>query len=147
MSEDWLEIPDQEIDVKEIMQRIRERVAERQGGATYHDAEALDAIADATREQTLGAQEGISIAGKRIPIWQNDCDIVPRHYVIDWRIPILGPIHALVRRVINDEIRRYLMRSLEKQAHLNRKMLQALQELAQENAYLRQEIIELSRKE
>jgi hypothetical protein len=75
-----------------------------------------------------------------VTIRQRDGDIVPRYYAIEWRIPILGPIHAKVRRIINDEIRRYLMPSLRKQSTLNRQMLRALNDLGQENARLRQEI-------
>ena len=68
--------------------------------------------------------------------WLQDCDIVPANYVIDWRVPILGPIHAAVRRVIHAELRRFLLPALEKQSHLNRAVLLALAELCQENARL-----------
>ena len=78
-----------------------------------------------------------------ILIHQRDCDIVPRRYVINWRMPILGPIHALVRRLINAEIRRYLLHALEKQSYFNRQILRIVTDLTKENERLRQEIEEL----
>ena len=142
MSDDWLELPDEEIDVAEIMQKIRMRVAEREGNVGS-DASDAAALAEALRAEMIGDPVDSSALGKHVSIRQNECDIVPRHYVIDWRIPILGPIHAVVRRVINAEIRRYLSPSLKKQSHFNRKVLRALKALAEENARLRQKIDEL----
>jgi len=91
----------------------------------------------------IGGTAGESASGNHISIRQRDCDIVPRYYVIDWRVPILGPIHALVRRIINAEIRRYLLPALEKQSQLNRQMLRILEDLVKENGCLRREIEEL----
>jgi hypothetical protein len=142
MSDDWLELPDGEIDVAEIMQKIRMRVAEHEGsvGSDVSDAAAL---AETLRAEMIGEPVDSSALGRHVSIRQNECDIVPRHYVIDWRIPILGPIHAVVRRVINAEIRRYLSPSLKRQSHFNRKILRALNALAEENARLHQQIEEL----
>lgn len=146
MSEDWLEIPDEEIDVAEIMQKIRTRVAQR-GDTVTTDTPDPVAVAEALRAEMIGEPTDSSALGRHVSIRQNDGDIVPRHYVIDWRIPILGPIHAVVRRVINAEIRRYLSPSLKKQSHFNRKVLRALRALAEENVHLRRQIEELPDKE
>jgi hypothetical protein len=82
-----------------------------------------------------------------IAVWLRDCDVVPRNYRIDWRLPILGPIHAWIRRIINSEVRRYLVPALEKQSFLNRKTLEMLdtllkrqKALSRTNEHLRQEI-------
>jgi hypothetical protein len=75
--------------------------------------------------------------------WLQDCDLVPARYEIDWRVPIIGPIHAAIRRLINAEIRRFLLPSLVKQSHLNRVVLRLLQELEQENVRLCQEMARL----
>ena len=146
MSDDWLELPDGEIDVAEIMQKIRMRVADREGAAAS-DASDAAALAEALRVEMIGEPVDSSALGRHVSIRQNECDIVPRHYVIDWRIPILGPIHAVVRRIINAEIRRYLSPSLKKQSHFNRKVLRALKALAEENARLHQQIEELQNQE
>jgi hypothetical protein len=146
MSEDWLEVSDGEIDVAEVMQKIRMRVAQREDSVASETADP-EAVAESLRAEMIGEPMDRSALGKHVSIRQSDCDIVPRHYIIDWRIPILGPIHAVVRRVINAEIRRYLMRSLKKQSHFNRKVLRALRSLAKENAQLRQQVEELQNQE
>lgn len=145
MSDDWLEIPDENIDAEEIMRRIRERMMCR-GAATPSDqAESPEVIVEALWREAFGDTAGSSAFDKRVSIWQRECDIVPRHYVIGWRMPILGPIHALVRRIVNAEIRRYLLSALQKQSTFNLEILQMLQELAQENERLHQEVEELRR--
>jgi hypothetical protein len=139
MSDDWLEIPDGEIDVAEVMQKIRIRVAQREDPAISEVADP-ESMAKALRAEMIGEPVDNSALGKHVSIRQNDCDIVPRRYIIDWRIPILGPIHAVVRRIINAEIRRYLSASLKKQSNFNRKILRALKSLAEENVQLREEL-------
>ena len=143
MSDDWIEVPDDAINAEEIMQQVRERIARRTSVPSPEEAQGPTVIAEALRAEMIEEPADGSVLGKRFPIRRLDCDIVPRGYVIDWRIPILGPIHALVRRVINAEIRRYLLPSLEKQSQLNRQMLRVLEELIRENGRLRQEINEL----
>lgn len=143
MSDDWLDIADENIDVQEIMRRIRERIAQQEGVAVDETDPAIIA-ADLWKEM-IGNPTDDSLTGRIAAIRPRDCDIVPRDYVIDWRMPILGPIHAVVRRVINAEIRRYLTPSLGKQSSLNRQLLQMIKDLAQENAELRQKLGEQER--
>jgi len=143
MSDNWLEISDETIDVEEIVQQIRGRIARRTGVSPSEETESPAVIAEALRAEMIGEPVDELVPGKRFPIRRRDCDIVPHCYVIDWRIPILGPIHALIRRIINAEVRRYLLPSLEKQSQLNRQMLRMLQDLVEENGRLRQEIEEL----
>jgi len=145
MNKDWLEISDEGVNVQEIMRRIRERIARRDGMVFSGDTENPISVADALWQEMIEDLSGEQGASPTLSIRRRDCDIVPRHYVIDWRIPILGPIHAVVRRIINDEIRRYLMSSLRKQSSLNRRVVQLLRDLEQENARLRQEIEDLRR--
>ena len=113
MGDDWLEIADEDIDVKEIMRRIRERIAERKGSLPPDETDPAAVAADLWKEM-IGDPNQETARGKLSSVRPRDCDIVPRHYEIDWRIPILGPIHAVVRKVINAEIRRFLIPSLEK---------------------------------
>lgn len=141
MTEKWLEIPDEDIDVEEIMQQIRDRVS-RHGDASSLEKEPA-AVAEGLWQEMVGEPVDMPASLRHISIRQRDCDIVPRHYVIDWRIPVLGPIHAVIRRIINAEIRRFLLPSLKKQSQFNRKVRQALRHLAEDNARLRQELEEL----
>jgi hypothetical protein len=144
VNDNWLEISDENINVEEIMQQIRERIARRSGVPLPEGVERPEDVAESLWREMVGdVGEEATVFYGRVPIRQRDCDIVPRHYVIDWRIPILGPIHSVVRRVINAEIRRYLFSSLEKQSSYNRKVAQVLRDLVRENVRLRQEIEEL----
>jgi hypothetical protein len=144
MSESWLEVRDPDLDAHEIERRIEARRARR---APFDSSAACE---DADQEPGGQAAESADAASPAqeaacdaIARWLQECDIVPAHYVIDWRVPILGPIHAAVRRVIHAEMRRFVLPALIKQSHLNRVVLQALSELCQENARLRQELAEL----
>jgi hypothetical protein len=143
LSDDWIEIADENISVEEIMRRIQKRVAQRGDVSTSDKEEMPEDVAQDLWREVIGDVGEESAYYRQVPIRQRDCDIVPRHYVIDWRIPILGPVHTVVRRVINAEIRRYLLPSLKKQSSFNRRVVQALKHLTQENARLRQEIEEL----
>lgn len=138
--DEWLRFVDDQVSVQEIMLKIRERLAQRNHEELKDNPETLSEM---LWHEMLGPVEE-EATQKRIPLRQDECDIVPRHYVIEWRIPILGPLHALVRRIINDEIRRYLMPSLQRQSNFNLKVLRSLRGLAQENAQLRQQLAELT---
>jgi hypothetical protein len=140
MGEPWLEIADKELDASEVRRRVEERLARREMDARQACPE-LDA-------SQARAQPGSHVSDERSELlarWEQDCDLVPAHYEIDWRVPVLGRIHAAVRRVINAEIRRFLFPSLTRQSHLNRAVLRLLRDLGEENARLRQEVAHLRR--
>lgn len=139
MDENWLEIPNEKIDVAEIKRQVQARLAKRRE-TSVAVAEDPAAIARELWLEIIGDPLEEMEQGKSILLTQRDCDIVPRHYVIDWQIPLLGPINALLRRLINAEIRRFLLPSLEKQSFFNRQMLQAMQVLTEENRRLRLEL-------
>ena len=143
MDDNWLEILDENIDAREIMRQVRTRIAQR-SGYSPSDVDQEPVVIAKELWQEMFAPEELIIT-QQIGIWQHDCDIMPNSYKIAWRIPILGPLHAIVRRIINDEIRRYLLRSLDKQTRFNRQVLHALRDLARENARLHQEIEQLRR--
>lgn len=140
MADNWLEIPGEEVNVREIMQRIRERIAARGSRESRNlPEENPEALVVSLWEEIIGEPSHLGA----FPLSLRECDIVPRGYTIQWRVPILGPIHALVRRIINAEIRRYLLPALEKQSTVNRKIRLLLKDLIQENARLRREVEEL----
>ena len=140
MADDLIVIHDDQIDVQDIMRQIRANIARRKGEPVEADPAA---IGRELWEDTIGQAARFQPGLDQIPLTRHDCDIVPHHYVIDWRIPILGPLHSIVRRVINAEVRRYLEASLSRQTRFNENALRALRRLAQENAVLRHEIEEL----
>lgn len=140
MTEEWLEVGDERIDAGEMMRRVRERMESREPGGPGKGGQDPLAVAEAVRREVIGEPLFDTSLYGGTSIWDHDCDLVPHDYVIDWRMPLIGPAHALIRRVINDELRRYLDRSLDKQSHLNRQVLHVLQALVDENARLRREI-------
>jgi hypothetical protein len=144
MNESWLEIRDPDLDAQEIERRIGERMARRGTVASVAACEDVEQypggqVAESP-EAVLPTQEAACDAVAR---WLQECDIVPDNYVVDWRVPIIGPIHAAIRRVIHAEVRRFLLSALIKQSHLNRALLQAVSQLCEENARLRKELTEL----
>jgi hypothetical protein len=139
MRELWLEIPDPSISAEEIQLRVQARIAGRDDAPVSEVAPDPAAIAESLYLERFGRSWDGPVPDEIVYL-EHDYDIVPGHYVIDWRVPILGPIHAIVRRVINAEIRRYLLPALQKQSHLNKRMLQKLTSLQQENAELRREL-------
>jgi O-antigen chain-terminating methyltransferase len=139
MTDNMIVIHDDQIDVEEIMRQIRANIARRKGQSEIDPVAISQELWESAIGDTIRFQQQIG----GVPLTRYDCDIVPHDYVIDWRIPILGPIHSIVRRLINTEIRRYLDVSLSKQTRFNENVLRALHYLAQENHYLRQEIEEL----
>jgi hypothetical protein len=139
MADDFIIINDDMLDVQDIMRQIRANIARRTGAIPEIDPVS---VSEEVWHSTIGPAAARS-ALDQIPLTQHDCDIVPRNYVIDWRNPVLGPPHALVRRVINDEVRRYLDASLARQTRFNETVLRLLRQLVQENAALRQELEQL----
>lgn len=139
MTDDLIIIHDDQIDVQDIMRQIRANIARRTTMVQELDPVA---VSDELWSNTIGEAETRSLL-EQIPLTRHDCDIVPQNYVIDWRNPVLGPPHAVVRRVINDEVRRYLDASLAKQTRFNETVLRTLRRLAKENAALRREIDQL----
>ena len=136
MSDAWLEIADENINVEEIMEKIRQRLAQQgKGSTTINPVE----VADALRQEIIGDPENPLIAN-RIPIRPQDCDIAPRNYKIEWRIPVIGHVHAFVRRIIDNEIRMFLFPSLDKQMRYNRRALWVMRSLAEENIRLRNDL-------
>jgi hypothetical protein len=118
MTDDLIVIHDDQIDVQDIMRQIRANIARRTAMAQELDPVAMS---DELWSDTMGEAETRSLL-EQIPLTRHDCDIVPQNYVIDWRNPVLGP-HAVIRRVINDEVRRYLDASLAKQTRFNETVL------------------------
>jgi hypothetical protein len=143
MDDDLIVVHDAEINVQEIMGQIRANIAKRKGESTQQIEPDPVAVSQELWEGTVGEAARFQEQMDRVGLTRYDCDIVPRNYKIEWIHPILGPLHAVVRRVINAEIRRYLDASLSKQTFFNENVLQALQSLVAENLSLQRELQEL----
>lgn len=135
-SNDWLEIADEHIDVEKIMGEIRQRLG-RQGEISA-DGTPVQVANDLWKD--IIGDVNAPLLANRIPIRPQDCDIVPRNYKIEWRIPFVGHIHAVIRRIIDNEIRLFLYPSLDKQTRYNRRALWVLRSLMEENMRLRNDL-------
>ncbi len=140
MTKKWLGVT-KSVDADEIMHTIEERIERRKVAEPMDDSEQDAALIAAQLRNTMlpvSASDVASIAtsSDAILLTEEDCDIVPRDYVIDWQHPLLGPLNARVRQVINAEVRRYLSATLEQQSFVNRQLLQAIRQLKAENAEL-----------
>ena len=144
MANTWLEIPNPELDQAQIAQQIQANLAEK-AVAPNMDSWPED-MADLLWQQLLGQDRTNKEASAQLGLQMQDCDIVPRTYTIGWQTPIIGPIYALIRRIINGEIRRFLGPSLEQQSALNRQLLRLIVDLQAENQQLKQEITHLNQK-
>lgn len=136
--EAWLAISEEGIDADEVTDKVLGCLNQRgflRNSDTVINPEAT--VGTLWREMIAAPSQSY------MAVTRQDCDIVPRDYTIDWRVPILGPIHALIRRLINAEIRRYLMPAMEQQSYLNRQLLRTLNDLRKENDRLRRRIDEL----
>ncbi len=140
MSGDWLEIPDGAIDTQAVVRRVLERVARHSRDVQCGRLDELVATVDAIWTEVIAEPTSAREEDSEVLVNLDDCDVVPRHYTIGWRAPIVGPIHAIVRRIIYAEVRRYLGPALERQSTMNRQLLQAVRSLTQQNARLREEI-------
>lgn len=130
----WFRVTDPDVDVEAVMDEIRRRVALRQAQEQAGAGEDPEQLAQRLYRQMIAERDSME------QLTYQDCEILPQDYVIDWHIPILGPLHGMVRRIINAEIRRYLEAGLTRQARFNRQVLLELQQLKQENRALRERI-------
>ena len=140
MSDGWLEIADDSIDAEAVVRRVRERLIEHGRGEQDSGGTDIVALVDGTWADMIGAPRVRRQEYAGLLIGPDDCDIVPRYYTIGWRTPIMGPIHALVRRIIYAEVRRFVGPALDQQSAVNRQLLEAVENLVHQNARLREEI-------
>ena len=139
-SSSWLEINHPEIDKQALQQKIEAQVTKTLSEIAQSDDNDPQTIAQNLWQALIGPlPHEVEATTPFIPSLA-DCDIVPRNYNIEWQHPVLGPINATIRQVINEEIRRYLLNSLEKQSALNRQISEVLQTLMAENKALKEEL-------
>ena len=138
---DWLEVLDPTLNADDIMQQVHDRLQTRALRCQKTDAE------DQSRalwEKHVGRAAAQLLSAPTLPETGN---ITPANYLIRWRTPILGPIHGLIRRLINSEVRRYVDASLQKQSRINEQYRENILLLMQENQRLRAEIEALKQRE
>ncbi|MCL5958817.1 MAG: methyltransferase domain-containing protein, partial [Chloroflexi bacterium] len=137
---DTVQIGADDVDVKALVRQIREQVAQRGVEARAEQQLLVETQEELWREQRESWT--VSEPPERVPPPSlEECEVVPGEYAIDWQNPILGPLNAQLRKIINAELRAYVRPMLEKQTHLNYKIKDLFREVHQ----LRLDLHKLSR--
>lgn len=108
---DTFEIHDEEINVEEIMQQIKENIRKRRDDGIKNDQ--LDALIKGDPEESSVSDEK-NLVDFIISNW----DIRPEYCISSHR-PIIGKALVFGRRMINEEVRRYIDLIVGKQTEFN----------------------------
>lgn len=108
------EIKDEEINVEEIMEKIRENIKKRKENDTYNDGNS---------EEIERVFSEVSASRARNPqesgIVNSSCDIRNNNYSISSHRPFLGKFLIQGRKLVHGEVRRYVDPVFQKQSELN----------------------------
>lgn len=111
---DTFEIKDEEINVEEIMGKIRENIKKRKGSDDYNDGnfeEIEQVFSEISSSSKRSSQELESI--------NSNCNIRNNSYSISSHRPILGNFLVKGRELVHGEVRRYVDPVFQKQSELN----------------------------
>jgi 2-polyprenyl-3-methyl-5-hydroxy-6-metoxy-1,4-benzoquinol methylase len=111
---DTFEIKDEEINVEEIMEKIRENIKKRKENDDYNDGsfeeiEQVFSEISSSRKRSSQELEGIN----------SNCNIRNNSYSISSHRPILGNFLVKGRELVHGEVRRYVDPVFQKQSELN----------------------------
>lgn len=112
------EIKDEEINVEEIMKKIRENIKDRKESGVYdnENSEEIEQVfSDISRSKEKSSHELESI--------NSNCDIRNNSYSISSHRPIMGKFLVKGRNLVHGEVRRYVDPALQKQSELNYKLV------------------------
>lgn len=125
MDENFFEIKDDEINVEEIMEKIRENIRRRKEAGIYPpDPDSLAAPQAPAGSSTEIARDLAYLSGN----W----DIQNRSYFISSHRPVAGKVLVKGRELVHGEVRRYVDPVIWKQAEFNRATGRVLEEVARE---------------
>jgi len=111
---DTFEIRDEEINVEEIMEKIRENIKKRKENDAYTDgnSEEIERVfSEVSASRARSSQES--------GIINSSCDIRNNNYSISSHRPVLGKFLTGGRRLVHGEVRRYVDPIFQKQSELN----------------------------
>ncbi len=142
--EQIIEIRDPEIDVEQVMTRIRANVARRRAEGAYQ--EDLDAIAAEVFAEVVSTSQISGIAGGKVALTLSELE---SHWMIREQpfvshVPILGPLIVAVRNLWNwMSTKWYVQPLLQQQVGFNALTVRALQEVSAENQLLAEQVLRL----
>lgn len=108
---DTFEIKDDEINVEEIMEKIRENIKERKESEDPKSAEEIEKVFSEVSPGARTPQES--------GIINSDYDIRNENYSISSHRPVLGAFLIKGRRLVHGEVKRYVDPVFQKQSQLN----------------------------
>ena len=125
MSDTPFEIKDDEINVEEIMEKIRENIRRRKEAGVYPpDPDSL-----APPQTPAGANPEIA---RDLAYLSGNWNIQNRSYFISSHRPVAGKVLVKGRELVHGEVRRYVDPVIWKQAEFNRATGRVLEEVARE---------------
>jgi O-antigen chain-terminating methyltransferase len=137
------EIRDDEINAKEILERIRENIQSRKKTGAY--SESIPYLVVNNSEQNfVPAVNGMS--AKDLEYLTSNYDVQNRSYVISSHRPVIGSFLVKGRNLVNGEVKRYVDPIFAQQSELNACTCRILTELLCKNEELFGKNDELSRK-
>ncbi|KUG21234.1 hypothetical protein ASZ90_009016 [hydrocarbon metagenome] len=128
MSDTPFEIKDDEINVEEIMEKIRENIRRRKEAGLYPadpDPAAVSSLSSWHGHAT-GSNSGFS---RDLAYLSGNWDIQNRSYFISSHRPVAGKFLVKGRQLVHGEVRRYVDPVIWKQAEFNRATGRVLEEL------------------
>lgn len=127
------EIRDDEINAKEILERIRENIQSRKKTGAY--SESIPYLTATTSEKNfIHAVNGMS--AKDLEYLTSNYDVQNRSYVISSHRPVIGPFLVKGRNLVNGEVKRYVDPIFAQQSELNACTCRILTELLCKNEEL-----------
>lgn len=120
-----IEIKDDEVNVEEIMEKIRENIRRRKEAGVYP----LDPDPSVASQDPAGSDSGFS---RDLAYLSGNWDIQNRSYFISSHRPVAGKVLVRGRELVHGEVRRYVDPVIWKQAEFNRATGRVLEEVAQQ---------------
>ncbi len=130
---DTFEIRDEEIDVEEIMRKIRENIRMRREAGIYPEGE-IEEIHPAPEDQNQSGDENpISLspgARRDLDYINSNWDVENKGYFISSHRPVAGKFLITGRELVHGEVRRYVDPAIWKQKEFNASAVRLLNEVA-----------------
>jgi len=125
------EIRDEEIDVEEIMRRIRENIRQRKEAGIYPEGE-IEEVHSAGQDQNEGAEATLlSPEGRRdLDYINSNWNVENKGYFVSSHRPVAGKFLVTGRQLVHGEVRRYVDPAIWKQKEFNASMVRLLNETA-----------------
>lgn len=131
------EIRDDEIDVEEIMQKIRENIRMRREAGIYPEIGVANPAPSSTSAPPYEDQEGeqgpislLSVARRDLGYINSNWDVENKGYFISSHRPVTGKFLITGRELVHGEVRRYVDPAIWKQKEFNGRVVRLLNEVA-----------------